>query len=481
MRIATAARVVAAGALCLGLGATTGLARPQEARALALAVASFEDAWQTINDTFYDPAFGGVDWPAVRRELLPRVRAAKSPDEVRALIREMIARLGQSHFELISDSTALPGAASVPIEIRILRPDVVITRVMGDGAAARAGLRPGQILLALDGVSTDVWRKAATGKDDRARDLDHWEAAYRALHGADGARAVLRVRESDGREREVTVARHMGSRPLLQFGNILMKDATLESRRARTPGGKDVGVIAFTLWMTAVSEPFARAVDEYRGAAGIVIDLRGNPGGLAQMNGGFSGHFIPEPVVLGTMRTRAAPLEFRNNPRFSTDDGRRVQPFAGPVAILVDEQTASASETFSGALQSLGRARIFGRQTMGQALPASTHTLPNGDVLLHAMGDFVTSTGKHLEGGGVVPDEIVPLSIPALAAGRDGALEAALSWIDRARVLLLCSVDPHDRVFLPRCDAPDAPLKQARPEDRGRVARRSTGSSVGSY
>ncbi len=480
MRPAPAARLIAAGALCLGLGAT-GLARPQEARGLALAVASFEDAWQTINDTFYDPKFGGVDWPGVRRELLPKVRASKSPEEVRTVIREMIARLGQSHFELISDSTALPGPASVPIEIRILRPDVVITRVTAD-AAGRAGLRPGQVLLAVGGVSTDVWRRTATGKDDRARDLRYWESAYRALHGADGSRVVLRVRDPDGRERDVTVARDMGSRQLLQFGNILMKDAVLNARRARTPGGKDVGVIAFSLWMTAISEPFARAVDEYRGADGIVIDLRGNPGGLAAMNSGFSGHFIAtDRLVLGTMQTREATLEFRNNPRLSTDDGRRVTPFAGPVAILVDEQTASASETFSGALQSLGRARIFGRQTMGQALPASTHTLPNGDVLLHAMGDFVTSTGKHLEGVGVVPDEIIPLSIPVLAAGRDGTLEAALAWIDRARVLLLCSGDPQDRVFLPRCDAPDAPLKQARPEDRGRVARRSTGSSVGSY
>jgi carboxyl-terminal processing protease len=466
--------------LCVGLGATC-LARPQDSRNLALAVASFEDAWQTINDTFYDPAFGGVDWPAVRRELLPRARASKSAEGVRDVIREMIGRLGQSHFELISDSTALPGPASVPIEIRVLRPDVVITRVTND-AAATAGLRPGQVILALDGVAAGTWRTSAAGKHERARDLQHWESAYRALHGAKGARAVLRVREPDGREREVTVIRDTGSRPLLQFGNILMKDATLTANRVRTPGGKDVGVIAFNLWMTAVSEPFARAVDEYRGADAIVIDLRGNPGGLAGMNGGFSGHFIAEAdVVLGTMRTREAKLEFRNNPRLATDDGRRVTPFAGPVAILVDEQTASASETFSGALQALGRARIFGRQTMGQALPASTHTLPNGDVLLHAVGDFITSKGKSLEGEGVVPDEIVPLSIPALAAGRDGVLEAALSWIDRAGSLLLCSVDPQDRVFLPRCDAPDAPLKQARPEDRGRVARRSTGSSVGSY
>ena len=132
---------------------------------------------------------------------------------------------------------------------------------------------------------------------------------------------------------------------------------------------------------------------------------------------GIAGHILSEPALLGRMKMRDVELEFRANPRRSTDDGRRVEPFAGPVAILVDELTGSASECFAGGLQSLGRARVFGEATMGQALPAVTRRLPNGDVLLYAMGDFVTSTGQRLEGRGVVPDEVVPLSISALSAG----------------------------------------------------------------
>jgi carboxyl-terminal processing protease len=128
---------------------------------------------------------------------------------------------------------------------------------------------------------------------------------------------------------------------------------------------------------------------------------------------------------------RGTALEFRANPRRSTSDGRRVEPFSGPLVILVDEQTASASECFAGAMQSLGRARIIGAQTMGQALPASTRVRTNGDVLMYAVGDFTTSTGRRLEGAGVVPDEIVPLSRRALAAGDDEPLTRALAWIDR--------------------------------------------------
>jgi carboxyl-terminal processing protease len=99
----------------------------------------------------------------------------------------------------------------------------------------------------------------------------------------------------------------------------------------------------------------------------------------------------------------------------------------------VDAMSGSASECFTGGMQSLGRARVFGQASMGQALPALFQRLPNGDVMIHAYGDFVTSNGTRLEGRGVVPDEIVPLNREALLSGRDLTLEAALAWIDRAR------------------------------------------------
>jgi carboxyl-terminal processing protease len=69
---------------------------------------------------------------------------------------------------------------------------------------------------------------------------------------------------------------------------------------------------------------------------------------------------------------------------------------------------------------------------MGQALPALFDRLPNGDVLIHAYGDFVTATGTRLEGRGVIPDEEVPLRRDDLLASRDAVLDAALAWIDRA-------------------------------------------------
>ena len=70
---------------------------------------------------------------------------------------------------------------------------------------------------------------------------------------------------------------------------------------------------------------------------------------------------------------------------------------------------------------------------MGQALPALFDRLPNGDLLIHAYGDFVTADGTRLEGRGVVPDQEVPLDRASLLAGHDATLDAALAWIDQAK------------------------------------------------
>ena len=148
---------------------------------------------------------------------------------------------------------------------------------------------------------------------------------------------------------------------------------------------------------------------------------------------GISGHFIDERKAMGLMTTRDSQLRFVVNPRRVNARGERVQPFAGPVAILVDSLSGSASECFAGGMQSLGRVRVFGQRTMGQALPALFARLPNSDVLIHAYGDFVTPDGTRLEGRGVVPDEVVTLDRAQLLAGRDRTLEAALAWFDAAK------------------------------------------------
>lgn len=392
----------------------------------------FDEVWQTINDSYFDPSFGGLDWNGVRRELRPAALAATDPDGVRVVIRQLLERLGQSHFALLgpaSDPRDLTGEAGPPIDVRPTTEGLLVTAVSEAGAAP--GVSPGDRILAIDGEEVAGSLDSIAASSPRVKALLAWRRATALLSGDAGTRAQLRVQRPDGVVRAVDVSRRVEPGTLVAVGNLPAIRARLSSAEARTPGGRRVGVIAFNVWMTAIAEPFAMAIDRFRQADGLVIDLRGNPGGLADMMRGLAGHLLNEPALLGRMHMREADLEFRANPRRSTSDGRRVEPFAGPVAILVDGQTASASECFAGGLQSLGRVRVFGTTSLGQALPASTKSLSSGDVLMYAVGDFVTSTGLRLEGRGVVPDEDVPLTVANLAAGRT-ALSAALAWIDSA-------------------------------------------------
>lgn len=400
------------------------------------ALASFDLAWTTINNTFYDPAFGGLDWEGVRASLRPKVEAAADPAETRAVIREMLATLKRSHFALMSSEPSkdnpLPrGDALVPIETRMIGDQVVVTSVRAGSDAARAGLTPGVILLAVDDEPTSAWMDTEGGIDPRVAAFATWQQTQRALRGPDRSEARLRVREGD-REHTITVPRVRPEGARVVLGDLPPLYVHVADRAVETASGHSAAVVGFNVWMANANPLVEAAIDRHRSKRGLVLDLRGNPGGLAAMIRGVAGHLFTEPVVLGRMKMRDSELEFAANPRIVMPDGRRVEPFAGPVAVLVDELTASASECFAGGLQSLGRARIFGRTTAGQALPASTLRLPNGDLLMHVVGDFVTATGQRPEGDGVIPDVPVALTVEALLAGRDPDLEAALRWLDQA-------------------------------------------------
>jgi carboxyl-terminal processing protease len=225
----------------------------------------------------------------------------------------------------------------------------------------------------------------------------------------------------------VTRARQQGEP--VTVGHLPTFFARLAHRRLTQAPGPGVHYIRFNVWMTPLAPEIDRAVHAARDADAIVLDLRQNPGGVFSMLMGVSGHFLSSPTSLGTLRTRDSELRLVANPRLLAPDGARVPPYSGPLAILVDETSYSASEIFAAGMQAIGRARVFGRRTPGGALPATLRKLPNGDVLEYAIGDFVTASGERIEGRGVVPDEPVEPSREALAAGRDPTLAAALAWI----------------------------------------------------
>ena len=398
---------------------------------------TFDAAWTIIRDSHFDPAMNGVDWPAVKAELGPRAARAQSDGELRDVIRDMLGRLGLSHFALIPSGRDNGAAAPVDLggdpgfDVRLAGSELLVTEVDPNGGAAAAGVRPGWRLLSIDGMPIyELLSRLPETMSDRLRHVEIWRMVETRLRGPQGSQVPLMF--DDGvRGVGLVVERRAETGQPATVGNLPTMYVRVDAGERRTPRGATVGVIRFNVWMPAVDPLFQDAIDKLRTADGIIVDLRGNPGGLAAMIMGISGHFLRERTPLGTMKTRDADLRFAANPRLVNAAGQRVEPYAGPLAILVDAMTGSASECFAGGMQALGRARVFGQTSMGQALPAFFAKLPNGDVLIHATGDFVTADGTRLEGRGVVPDEAIALSRADLLSGRDATLAAALKWIDQ--------------------------------------------------
>ena len=406
---------------------------------------TFDAAWTIVRDTHFDKTFNGVDWEAAREEFRPRAAAATTTAELRGVIRAMLSRLGQSHFAILpatadssTEKTVAIGLATPGFDVRLVGRDVLVTRVEPEGGAAMQGVRPGWRLTDIGGTPVagmiaPLWDVAAVGApdtDDRVRGLEAWRMVRARLNGRAGS--MVEVTFEDGTGASVTreIARAEQPGQPITVGNLPTMYVRVTNETRKTPAGRTAGVVGFNIWMATVDRPFQLAIDQHRSASGIVVDLRGNPGGLAGMLMGIAGHFIPEAIPLGVMKMRNDELKFTVNPRRVSAAGERVEIYKGPVAILVDGLSGSASECFTGGMQSLNRVRVFGERTMGAALPSQFDRLPNGDVFIHATGDFVTADGTRLEGRGVLPDERVPVTRESLLSGRDGPLDAALAWID---------------------------------------------------
>jgi carboxyl-terminal processing protease len=426
-------------------------------------LADFDRAWELVRDTHYDPAYNGVDWEGVRAELRPLAEQARTRSENRDLIQDMVSRLNQSHFGVIpegidddpepdaavdSDGHAASGAgpAEIParadgdgeatpgFDLRVVDGRALVTSVQPDGPAAQAGVRTGWVLSRVR--RTDIGEmiaRMAESLGGHEASLYTWQAVAQRLQGAPGSSLELTFLDADDTEVTLEIERVDPPGTMVKFGNLPPLSTHLSHRwltdaETGDPGTR-IGYIAFNIFMIPIAPQFERAMVELKEADGIVIDLRGNPGGVGAMAGALARFFVSEKSLLGTMYMRGQELQFNAEPIVVTSRGERLQPFKGPLALVIDETSASTSEVMAGGMRAIGRARTFGSPSAGMALPAAMSRLPSGDVLLHAIADYLNSDGTRLEGDGVPTDESVPVRREDLLAGVDAPLREAARWI----------------------------------------------------
>ena len=183
----------------------------------------------------------------------------------------------------------------------------------------------------------------------------------------------------------------------------------------------NIGYIRFNHWADPVDSEFIAALASMRDTRGLIMDLRGNPGGFLGVVHTITKHLLKE-------KTRVSSWKFRNQRREYTFDPAR-DANHGPLVVLMDVRSTSSSEYFAGSMQSIKRAVIIGERSPGYLLIANWKKLLNGASLMYAFAQPVMPDGKIIEGHGVVPDIEVTLDRDALLKGTDTQLEAAKAHI----------------------------------------------------
>ena len=395
-------------------------------------LASFEVVWSTVRDRHPDPTFNGLQWKSVHDETLPTVERAKSMDDFRQIVTGMLDRLGTSHYGIVpNDVYKNIGASSDDDPIAKDRGNPGVTTLVIDGKAVvssvapgspaqRAGIKAGMVLDDVNGASIGAMLKSIGSLKEGESELIMQRSVARKLAGPVDQPVTLRLIDENGHPFEAKLEREPPKGDMVTFANLPPVRLAFDSKRL--PSG--AGYITFNYFLNPVTlmPQFESAVESFAQSPGIILDLRGNPGGIGFMATGIAGFFLETPGLnLGEMKTHELSLKFVVFPR--------AKPYTGPLAILVDGGSASTSEIFAGGLQDLKRARIFGTKTAGAALPSDFMRLPNGDGFQFAMATYKSESGKVLEGNGVTPDVEVAPTQTALAAGDDLVLEAADAWI----------------------------------------------------
>ena len=408
----------------------TCLASAGWAQGRAVDLASFDLVWSTIRDTHWQKPPAGLDWDAIRAEYRPRVQNAATPAEARVAMQEMIGRLKQTHFAIVpgvtysSISEDLGGPGTTGIDLRVLNGEAVVTSVDSSSPAERAGVRPGWVIRAVNGREWAPLIEASRG----APELERTRSLLNRLSGPEGGNIDVsfdsgRGDSGGGAVATLRLGLTAGRGTYAEFGNLPATRVWYEEKR--------LGATAYVRFNVFLDIPrlipaFEKTLAACQRCDGLIVDLRGNPGGIGGMAMGMAGFLVERPNQrLGTMFMRDATLNFVINPRPSV--------FTGPVAILIDGTSASTAEILAGGLRDIGRARIFGTRSAAAALPSVFTRLPNGDGFQYAVANYVSQGGQALEGTGVTPDEEVRLTREGLLAGHDAIIDAALAWIGKQR------------------------------------------------
>ena len=390
--------------------------------------AAFEQAWRIVQERFYDAAFNGVDWEAVRLRYLPQLDRVQSDSGFYSLLGRMVGELRDSHTRVYSAREYRNRQdfvmSTYGLRVAEVEGEVAIVQVLPDTDAARAGLRAGLIVESVNGESARerLVRLRADAPADASPERRQRNMYGRLIAGRSNAALVLEVRGEGGPAR-FELQRTEREVPLVVTRRLLEGN---------------VGYIAFNRFRPEGAADVARALGTFGDTEGLVLDLRGNPGGNIGAMLSIAQAFMPETRHVLTRQVRNTGTgspesdgwpQGRSAPEMRISGSARA--YTRPLAILIDAYSASSSELLATVLREQRGALIVGRPSCGcvVAVRSSGYRLPGGGTIYVAESGFITPQGNRMEGAGMRPDREVAQTLDDLRADVDRDLVVAREWI----------------------------------------------------
>ena len=269
---------------------------------------------------------------------------------------------------------------------------ITITRVYDDSPAKKAGIKTGDILYRVE-------EKTVTGKD-----LDKVVSWIKGKKGTKVNLTLLRGTNSD--KIKVTATRDV-------INVETVKYKVLENQ---------IGYISISEFDSVTGAQFAKALKQLqkKNLEGLVVDLRNNPGGSLSTVCDILDSILPKGLIVYTKDKNGKKEEY------TSDEKHRLNL---PMSVLVNGQSASASEIFAGAVQDYGKAEIIGTQTYGKGVVQNLFDLKDGTCVKLTTSEYFTPKGRNIDGKGITPDVKIEYKYNAKDPKADNQLDKAVSVV----------------------------------------------------
>jgi carboxyl-terminal processing protease len=292
-------------------------------------------------------------------------------------------------------------STGIGVVLKVKEGHLTVMSTISGSPAEKAGIKTGDVIVAIDGASVDGMTVAVVATHVR---------------GAPGTPITLKI-ERPGTAQPIEIA--------MIRKEIYVPSVTWTLKQAH---GKVLLHVVVSKFGDDSGRLFEKALEAGRrsNVAGIILDLRDDTGGRSDMAGTVTCHWIAhQPYVNYVYRDR------RRETKMCDNDEAPLGTM--PTVVLVNERSASASELTAGALQDFGRARIIGETTFGKGCGQSVTEFPDGSRLILVTFLWYTPKGRSIHKVGITPDEIVKNDPTEIEKGHDAQLERAKEFLSTGR------------------------------------------------